>query len=474
VLPSVVISEITPWGSGNSPYGSDWFEVTNIGPGPVDVTGWKMDDDSGLFGSAVALTGITSIAAGESVIFMETSNPTAAKSEFLIAWFGGAANAPAGLQIGSYSGTGVGLGTGGDEVSLFDAAGNRITGVSFGATTVGTTFDNAAGLGGTAKPLPAVATLSVVGVNGAFLATDGHGRGSPGRIVTPDTTAPVLSAPNAVSATTTDSSGIVVTFDVTALDDVDGVTPVTCVPASGTKFAVGVTPVTCSSTDAAGNAGTATFNVTVTYTPPVTPDGRIYGIGHIDDGGKHHHFVFRASEVGNRDYGRFEYWAHDRKTNARDDDDYDRHRDRNGDNDRDYGRDRNKPVSRFEATSIASVEFLADRSSTAQPSRLAAPTNVSASEIFDDPRSRPGRFGLFSFFFKPPTVDSVKFTGAGKWNGKSGYTFVVSATDKGEPGRRRDTFSLVVKDATGKVVASVDDVLDGGNIQSTRLLFGWF
>ena len=147
VLPSVIISEVTPWGSGNSPYGADWFEVTNIGPGPVDVTGWKMDDDSGTFGSAVALTGVTSIAPGESVIFMETSNLTAVKSEFLIAWFGGAANAPAGLQIGSYSGTGVGLGTGGDEVSLFDAAGNRITGVSFGASTVGSTFDNAAGLG---------------------------------------------------------------------------------------------------------------------------------------------------------------------------------------------------------------------------------------------------------------------------------------------------------------------------------------
>jgi hypothetical protein len=453
VLPSVVISEVTPWGSGNSPYGSDWFEVTNIGPGPVDVTGWKMDDDSGLFANAVALTGITTIAPGESVIFMETSNLTAAKSEFLIAWFGGAAGAPAGLQIGSYSGTGVGLGTGGDEVSLFDAAGHRITGVKVGASTVGATFDNAAGLGGTENPLPSIATLSVVGVNGAFVASDGHGRGSPGRIVTPDTTAPVLTAPDAISATATDSSGVAVTFAVTALDDVDGVTPVTCVPASGAKFAVGVTTVTCSSTDAAGNIGTDTFNVTVTYTPPATPDGRIYGLGHVDDGGKHHHFAFRVSEVGNRDYGRLEYWVHDRRTSARDDDDYGRHGDRGGDHDRDYGRDRNKPLGRFEATSIASVEFS------------------------DDPRSRPGRFGSFgilSLLFKPPTVDSVKFSGTGKWNGKSGYTFVVTATDKGEPGRRRDTFALIVKDATGKVVASVDDVLDGGNIQSTRLLFGWF
>jgi uncharacterized protein YjiK len=450
VLPSVVISEVTPWGSGNSPYGSDWFEVTNIGPGPVDVTGWKMDDDSGLFGSAVALTGVSVIAPGESVIFMETSNLTAAKSEFLIAWFGGAANAPAGLQIGSYSGTGVGLGTGGDEVSLFDAAGHRITGVSVGASTVGATFDNAAGLGGTEKPLPAVATLSVAGVNGAFQAADGHGRGSPGRIVTPDTTAPVLTAPAAISSTTTDSTGVVITFVVTALDEVDGVTAVTCVPASGTKFAVGVTTVTCSSTDAAGNTGTATFNVTVTFTPPATPDGRIYGFGHVDDGGKHHHFAFRVSEVGNRDYGRFEYWVKDKKSEDRDDDNYDRHRERNGNDDRDYGRDRKKPVSRFEATSIASVEFS------------------------DDPRSKPGRFGLFSFLFRPPTVDSVKFSGTGKWNGKAGYTFVVTASDKGEPGRRRDTFTLVIKDATGKVVASVDDVIDGGNIQSTRLLFGWF
>jgi hypothetical protein len=127
-----------------------------------------------------------------------------------------------------------------------------------------------------------------------------------------------------------------------------------------------------------------------------------------------------------------------------------RHRERSGDHDRDYGRDRTKPASRFEATSIAAVQFS------------------------DDPQSRPGRFGLFSFLFPPPRVDSVTFTGAGKWNGKPGYTFTATATDKGEPGRRRDTFSLVVKDATGKVVTSVADTIDGGNIQSTRLFFGWF
>jgi hypothetical protein len=474
VLPSLVVTEVVPWGSGNgnTPYGADWFEVTNKGAAQVDITGFKMDDDSGNFANAVALTGITTIAPGESVIFIETSDLATTKAAFLTAWFG--ANVPAGLQVGAYSGSGVGLGNGGDAVNLFLPSGHRVTGVSVGASATGFTFDNAAGAGATAPPLPVVTTLSVVGVNGAFLAADGIETGSPGRIVTPDTTPPVLTAPDVITATTTDSTGIVITFEVTALDDVDGVTAVTCVPASGTKFPVGVTTVTCSSTDAAGNTGTDTFDVTVTFTPPATPDGRIYGIGHVDDGGKHHHFVFRVSEVGNRDYGRFEYWVHDRRTSARDDDDYGRQGGRGGDHDGDYGRDRKKPLGRFEATSMASVEFLAERSSTAQPSRLAAPTNVGASEISNDPSSRPGRWGILSFFFPPPRVDSVIFTGAGKWNGKPGHTFKAIATDKGEPGRRRDTFSLVIKDATGKVVASVDDVLDGGNIQSTRLLFGWF
>jgi hypothetical protein len=55
-----------------------------------------------------------------------------------------------------------------------------------------------------------------------------------------------------------------VTYAVTAKDDVDGPVPVTCSPRSGAQFAVGRTRVTCSATDSSGNAGTATFTVTVT------------------------------------------------------------------------------------------------------------------------------------------------------------------------------------------------------------------
>ncbi|MGF1992052.1 MAG: SdiA-regulated domain-containing protein, partial [Nostoc sp. ZfuVER08] len=45
-LPNVIISEVSPWSSGNSPYGADWFEVTNTGTSTIDITGWRIDDDS--------------------------------------------------------------------------------------------------------------------------------------------------------------------------------------------------------------------------------------------------------------------------------------------------------------------------------------------------------------------------------------------------------------------------------------------
>ena len=80
----------------------------------------------------------------------------------------------------------------------------------------------------------------------------------------------------------------------------------------------------------------------------------------------------------------------------------------------------------------------------------------------DDPRFVPGHH-------PPPTADTVRLVGTGKWNGRSGYTFEATATDRGEPGRRNDTFSIVIRDAQGAIVASVNRALDGGNVQSLRL-----
>ncbi len=174
---AVIISEVAPWSSGNSPLGSDWFEVTNIGTNAVDITGWKVDDGSASFASAIALNGITSIAPGESVIFIETSDLATTAETFKTLWFG--ANPPAGLQIGSYSGSGIGLSTGGDAVNLYDSTGTLKASVNFGASPSGPsypTFDNAAGLDSTT-----ISRLSVVSLYEAFVAAnDATEIGSPG------------------------------------------------------------------------------------------------------------------------------------------------------------------------------------------------------------------------------------------------------------------------------------------------------
>ncbi|HVO55938.1 MAG TPA: lamin tail domain-containing protein [Solirubrobacterales bacterium] len=171
---NVAVTEVSPWSSGESPYKADWWELTNTGTKKLDLTGWKMDDDSASFASAVALNGVSSLAPGESAVFIEGTAATA--EAFKTTWFG--ASPPAGFKIGFYSGSGVGLSTGGDQVNIFNAAEARVTGVAFGASTTGQTFDNTAAAGSATAPLPVLTTLSSAGVNGAF--TVGSETGSPG------------------------------------------------------------------------------------------------------------------------------------------------------------------------------------------------------------------------------------------------------------------------------------------------------
>ncbi len=84
-----------------------------------------------------------------------------------------------------------------------------------------------------------------------------------------DTTPPALTVPGNLTAEATGASGAAVTFSASATDLVSGaITPV-CTPASGSTFPLGTTTVTCTATDAAGNNGTGTFQVTVRdSTPP--------------------------------------------------------------------------------------------------------------------------------------------------------------------------------------------------------------
>jgi hypothetical protein len=98
-----------------------------------------------------------------------------------------------------------------------------------------------------------------------------------------DTTPPVISAPIADAPyyggtldgrwmnSTASPTGMTIHLDVVAYDDVDGLNPwntgyvpPVCSPPTGSNFPIGVTTVTCTATDAAGNVGTVSFDVTVT------------------------------------------------------------------------------------------------------------------------------------------------------------------------------------------------------------------
>ena len=181
--PSIIISEVDASGSSKT-YSADWFELTNTTTSAIDISGWKMDDSSNAFGTAVALRGLTSIAAGQSVVFLEggitSVNDSTLNANFLTTWFG--ANIPANITLGNYGGSGVGLSTSsGDGVNIFNSAGTRITGVSFGASTSGKTFDNAAGLTGP------ISQLSAVGTGGAITSNSTAEIGSVAAVPEPET-----------------------------------------------------------------------------------------------------------------------------------------------------------------------------------------------------------------------------------------------------------------------------------------------
>ena len=81
-----------------------------------------------------------------------------------------------------------------------------------------------------------------------------------------DTTAPVVTPPADVTRYATSAAGALVSYPAaSATDLVSGVLPATCSPSSGSLFGLGTTTVTCSATDGAGNTGSATFKVTVTF-----------------------------------------------------------------------------------------------------------------------------------------------------------------------------------------------------------------
>lgn len=97
-----------------------------------------------------------------------------------------------------------------------------------------------------------------------------------------DTTPPDVTVPADITVTATKPAGADVSWTIAdAVDIVDGDITPTCTPASGSTFAHGDTTVTCEATDAAGNTGSASFQVTVENAQPTADD---QSVGLDEDG----------------------------------------------------------------------------------------------------------------------------------------------------------------------------------------------
>lgn len=120
-------------GTGGTP---DWFEITNYGPTPVSLSGFRMDDNSFSFANSRELFGVSEIASGESAVFIESALGADIPA-FRTFWGGSALVA----DIGYYSGSGVSFSSTGDGVVVYDSLGVEQTPqTSFGAATGGSSF----------------------------------------------------------------------------------------------------------------------------------------------------------------------------------------------------------------------------------------------------------------------------------------------------------------------------------------------
>jgi uncharacterized protein YjiK len=172
----IIISEVDPSGSGagNNSYAEDWFELTNAGTQPVSLTGWSADDSHEVAGK-FPLLGVSTIAPGESVVFVQADTAVGAATTpaDTVAAFRSDWSLSSNVQVGWYS-DGDGLSQSGDEVNVYDAGENFVTDVSFGASENKVSFDNSAGITG---PIDTFSDSG--GDDGSF--TDSKGEtGSPG------------------------------------------------------------------------------------------------------------------------------------------------------------------------------------------------------------------------------------------------------------------------------------------------------
>nr|WP_236778795.1 lamin tail domain-containing protein [Agromyces seonyuensis] len=117
---------ITEWMYNPVNSSGEFIEFTNLGDAPVSLAGWSFDDDSRTPG-AVALDGLGTLAAGQSVIITESADATF-RSEWKL-----------GADVKVLAGNTTNLGRA-DEINLFDGAdpvANLVDRLAYGDNTVG-------------------------------------------------------------------------------------------------------------------------------------------------------------------------------------------------------------------------------------------------------------------------------------------------------------------------------------------------
>ena len=100
-----------------------------------------------------------------------------------------------------------------------------------------------------------------------------------------DTSPPIINIPSSISDSTSNNTGKIITFAVTASDNIGVTSGPICSPASGSVFPIGTTEVTCTATDSAGNSSSNSFNVIIEFSGILIPDWikNVAGFWHAGD-----------------------------------------------------------------------------------------------------------------------------------------------------------------------------------------------
>jgi hypothetical protein len=178
-ITEVMSSESTNTDTGDPSGDNDWWELSNFGNFPVNLQGYRFDDNHFSLTDAYTITNAVIIQPGESIILVENMTP----DEFR-AWWG--PQLRANLQIITYPS--IGFSSDVDAITIWNAAATTesdyLDSISFSTAARGFSFGYDPTQAGDLGFLGfAPDGLSVAGVNGAFVAAVGGDVGSPGTVV---------------------------------------------------------------------------------------------------------------------------------------------------------------------------------------------------------------------------------------------------------------------------------------------------